>query len=329
MATIIDVAKLAGVSFKTVSRVLNGETGVKPETKEKVLKAASELNYKVNTSARNLRSKRPHLVALLINNPSLNYSQDIQFGAMVGCQNAGFNLIVENPFEQSSLDRLIHQVGVLGVILTPPLADDLRLIERLEKENILFVRIGTELEINCSPRIGIDDRQASFEITQHLIDLGHKSIAFINGPTTLNICQRRKQGFFDAHEVFGLKVDRKHICVGDFSYVSGIANAESLLNSTRRPSAIYACNDEMAAGVLSTAYKLNIRVPEELSVVGFDDSAVAKIVWPALTTVHQSTREMAQKAIGILDTLNKSENYKHEPILLPHQIVVRGSTAKL
>ena len=326
MTTIVDVAKRAGVSFKTVSRVLNGEAGVRPATKEKVLKAASELNYKINASARNLRSKRQHLIALLINNPSRNYSQDVQFGAMIGCQNAGFNLIVENPFDEESLSRLTDQTGILGVILTPPQSDDVGLIEKLIEAELPFVRVGTELDIEGSARIGIDDRQAAFDITNHLISLGHNSIALINGPPTHSVCQRRKQGYYDALEAANISIDRKLVATGDFTYASGMEHTETLLNSSRRPTAIFACNDEMAAGALAAAYKLNIRVPEQLSVVGFDDSAIARVIYPSLTTVHQSTREMAQRAIEILDMINKSGGEGLDPILLPHQLIVRDST---
>lgn len=329
MTTIVDVAKKAGVSFKTVSRVLNGEQGVRPVTKDKVLKAAKDLDYKINISARSLRSKRQHLVALLINNPSQHYSDDIQFGAMIGCQNAGFNLIVENPFDEESLARLSNQAGILGVILTPPQSDDSVLIGKLNAAEIPFVRVGTELEIDNSIRIGIDDRQAGFELTNHLIELGHSSIAFISGPPTLSICQRRKQGYFDALDAAGIPIDRKLVATGDFTYASGMMHAETLLNSSRRPTAIFASNDEMAAGCLAVAYKLNIRVPEQLSVVGFDDSPIARIIYPALTTIHQSSREMAQRAVEILDQRNQSEQKGIDSVLLPHQLIIRDSTTSL
>lgn len=329
MTTIIDVAKLAGVSFKTVSRVLNGEAGVRPQTKEKVLKAAKELDYKVNTSARSLRSKRRHLVALLINNPSRSYSDDLQFGAVIGCQNAGFSLLVENPFDGDSLDRLIDQQGLLGAVLSPPYSDNVDVINKLSEAEVRFVRVGTELDIKGSPRIGIDDRQAAYDITNLLIAQGHTSIAFINGPSIHHICQRRREGYFDALESAGITVDRKIVTTGDFTYVSGVEHAEVILNSSRRPTAIFAANDEMAAGVLAAAYKLNIRVPDQLSVVGFDDSPVARVVSPSLTTVHQSTREMAQRAVEILDESNRSNREESHAILLPHQLIIRESTKQL
>ena len=326
MTTIIDVAKLAGVSFKTVSRVVNGEAGVRPATREKVLEAAKTLDYKVNVSARSLRSKRQHLVALLVNNPSGNYSQDIQFGAMVGCQNAGFNLIVENPYDDDALKRLSAQHGMLGVILTPPQSDDAVLIDKLNAANVNFVRVGTELEIEGSSRIGIDDRQAAFDMTVHLIERGHKSIAFINGPPSQHICQRRKQGFIEALEAASIPLDRKLIANGEFTYASGMEQAELILRGSCRPTAIFACNDEMAAGCLAAAYKMNIRVPEQLSVAGFDDSPAARIVYPSLTTIHQSTREMAQQAVEILDRMNRAEDPVGESVLLPHHLVVRESS---
>ena len=325
MTTIIDVAKLAGVSFKTVSRVLNGEQSVRPKTKEKVLAAAKALDYKINASARSLRSKRQHVIALLVNNPSRNYSDDVQFGAMIGCQNAGYNLIVENPFDEESLARLSSTSGMLGVILTPPQSDDVSLIKKLQAAEIKFVRVGTEHEFEQSIRIGIDDRQAAFDMTSYLIKLGHKQIAFIEGTSTLSVSQRRKQGYFDALDLAKFPIDRKLVAIGDFTYASGMTNAETLLNSVRRPTAIFAANDEMAAGCLAAAYKLNIRVPDQLSVVGFDDSPVARIVYPALTTIHQSTREMAQRAVEILDQSNKTHSEEFEPTVLPHRLIIRES----
>ncbi|WP_371395934.1 LacI family DNA-binding transcriptional regulator [Fretibacter rubidus] len=326
MTTIIDVAKQAGVSFKTVSRVLNGESNVRPETKDKVLQAAQALNYRVNSAARRLRSKTPHLVALFLNNPSRSYAQDVQIGAMAGCQDAGFTLVVEDPEKNGAIERLAAQDGLLGAILTPPQSDDPKIIARLNAARVPFVRIGTERSVAGSNQVGIDDRAAAVDMTNYLIGLGHRRIGFICGPQDHEASLRRYKGYCDALQAAGIAFDNDIIERGDFTYASGLTLSERLLALENRPSAIFASNDEMAAGCLAAAYRRNIRVPEKLSVTGFDDSPVARVIYPALTTLHQATRDMSQKAIALLDQKRRQDSDEEIVVKLPHELVIRDST---
>lgn len=341
MTTIIDVAKAAGVSFKTVSRVLNGEAGVRPATKDKVLRAAQGLNYRVNSAARMLRSKSPNLVVLFLNNPSLSYAQDVQAGAMAGCQEAGFTLVVQDPQTTDIIERIAAQDGVLGAILTPPQSDDPHILRRLKSANVPFVRIGTEQAVAGSNQVGIDDRAAAHEMTRYLLSLGHKAIGFVAGPREHDASLRRYEGYCHALAEAGVALDTRLVARGDFTYASGMAAAEHLLSESLRPTAIFASNDEMAAGCLAVAYRHNIRVPERLSVVGFDNAPIAQLVYPALTTIDQATRVMSHRAVELLD-----QNRRNSPgdamgskdaqssvdhsvaVKLPHELIIRASTAR-
>lgn len=325
MATIIDVATRAGVSFKTVSRVLNGESYVSEATKEKVLLAAQDLNYQINRAAQTLRSKRPNLVALFINNPSRSYAQDVQIGVMAGCQAAGCTLIVEDPDKDGAIERLAA-AGLMGAILTPPQSDDPDIMENLAAAHVPFIRIGTQSESPHGEPIGIDDRAAAQDMTAYLIQQGHSRIAFITGPSDQKLSQQRRQGYVDALMAAGLRVDEDIIAQGDFTYAAGQGYAEQWLTAAHPPTAIFASNDDMAAGCLAAAYKMNVRVPAQLSVAGFDDSPVARVISPQLTTVSQATREMSEAAVFRLDHIRRGSPPAAASRGLSHRLILRGST---
>ena len=323
MPTIIDVAREAGVSFKTVARVLNGEPHVRDTTKTKVLEAAKALDYRVNPAARALRSKTLNRMALLIDNPSVSYVEATQIGAMLSAQAMGFTLFVGR-----SLDDILQFDDLRGVVLSPPLSNDTALIEELEKLEIPFVRVGAEKTSEAGDRIGIDDRAAAKEMTNYLLGLGHKKIAFIKGDPIYDVSRRRFEGYRDAMADAKISVEADWLITGDFSYESGLRCAEHLLALKNRPTAIFASNDEMASAALATAYKLNIRVPSALSVVGFDDSPVSRAIYPKLTTVQQSTQDMVGQAVQILA---KRISYSQGPlmsVILEHRILQRESSAK-
>ena len=322
MPTIIDVAREAGVSFKTVARVLNGEARVRAETKDKVLAAAKALDYRVNPAARTLRSKTSKRLALLIDNPSGSYVEATQIGAMLAVQAVGFQL-----FTGTSLAEIEEFDDLVGVVLSPPLSNDVDIIETLERREIPFVRIGAEKTSEAGDRIGIDDRAAAKDMTDYLLALGHCKIGFIKGDPDYDVSRRRYEGFLDAMREADISVKDEWCPVGDFSYESGLRGAEALLGLEDRPSAIFASNDEMASAALATAYKLNIRVPDALSVVGFDDAPVSRAVYPRLTTVQQSTQDMVGQAVRILaDRISRKEGPLTN-VILPHKILERESTS--
>ena len=230
MPTIIDIAKKAGVSFKTVSRVLNEEVNVRPATRQKVLDAAKFLNYRTNTAARNLRSKRPKVIALLINNPSQSYTQSVQLGALLGCQKYGLFLSLHTKYDKKTIASLASNAETIGFILTPPISDNKKVLETLSNFRKPFVRLGTEHPKADGTSICINDRQASYKITEYLISLGHKHIGFIKGHVDYETATHRLLGYQEALEANGLLTNNDHIVQGDFSYAGKGSSSQEPTN---------------------------------------------------------------------------------------------------
>jgi LacI family transcriptional regulator len=326
--TITDVAKQAGVSMKTVSRVLNNEPNVAKSTRERVLAAASQLQYRPNLAARGLASSRSYLIALLYDNPNPNYVIQIQRGAIDACRRHGYHLLLEPMTRtQASSPDAAHQLsrlGVDGVILTPPLSDSMLLREEIKKLGLRYVVVAPG-EVGDVPSVRMDDVKAATEMATYLIDQGHRDIGFILGDPNHVSTHKRREGFEAAMKSAGLPVNEDRIVPGDFTFRSGVKAAEKLLGgASNRPTAIFACNDDMAAGVLSVAGRLAIDVPDALSVCGFDNSAIAQIIWPQLTTVAQPIEEMGRKAAEIL--LDRSKSEAPDIHTLDFEIIVRDST---
>lgn len=303
--TIKDVAKLAGVSFKTVSRVVNHEPNVAPKLQEQVWAAVKELNYQPNRSARLLRGTASSL-GLIYDNPNSHYIIELQNGILKECHKHGFELII-HPCEATSKDivseilSMTQRSQVAGLVLTPPLSEMPEVIDQLQQAGVVLVRIISAQQADTiSSCVFIDDHQAAYQITQHLIDLGHKDIAFLGGNIDHRSSLERKDGYLKALRDNKLDVQADLILDGQYSFQSGVAKSEILLQQDNRPSAIFACNDEIAAGTLFTARRLGLEVPSDLSIAGFEDSPFSRQSWPQLTTSQQAGQEIAQKAAGIL-----------------------------
>jgi LacI family transcriptional regulator len=328
--TIDDVAELAGVSIKTVSRVLNREPHVREATRERVEAAAAQLNYTPNVSARALAGSRSYLIGLYYDNPSPGWVGQIEQGAMTACRNAGYHLIVEQLKDEEGalaerVTALQARVRPDGVILTPPLCDNPALLEALEKTGARYVRIAPSWDLQRSAYVHMDDHRAAYEMTTYLQGLGHRDIAFVCGPADHVAAGRRRDGFVDAMKAAGLPVKPGRIQTGAFSFRSGLEAGERLLNIADRPTAIFAGNDDMALGVMALASRLHIEIPDDLTLVGFDDSPSAQVVWPQLTTVRQPTSEMAATAAEVLIGRALDEGGPRGR-LLDFQLVVRESS---
>jgi LacI family transcriptional regulator len=304
-ATIDDVAKLAGVSIKTVSRVANKEPNVRAATREKVEQVMRQLDYRPNLSARSLAGKRSYVLGLLYDNPSANYVIDVQNGVLSTCRAQGYDLLIHpcsytDPGLVTEVSDLIRQTRIDGLILTPPLSDVHAIIELLGETRIPYVRIAPALEKNRSPYVETNDQQAAYKMTRTLIDYGHKRIAFICGHPDHRAVAYRYEGYKAALADAGLPLDSKLVIQGYNSFESGEECARILLGARPRPSAIFASNDDMAAGVMLIAHEMGLNIPADLSVVGFDDTPVAHQIWPSLTTVRQPIQEMARQATELL-----------------------------
>ena len=327
-ATIIDVAREAGVSFKTVSRVLNGERNVREQTRDRVMSAVKTLDYRTNHNARNLRTRQSRIICLLHANPSRNYIGEVHLGALQRCQAEGYSLITEDCSAGSG-EVLALQPGnnLAGAILTPPLSDDPDLIGRLRAQGVPFVRIAPSASIEPGRDVAIDDRAAAREMTQYLIGLGHRQIGFIRGPLAHDQATLRFEGYKDALEEAGIAFELGRVAEGDFTFDSGTAAAERLLDLPERPTAIFASNDDMAAGVIAACYRRGIQIPQDLSVAGFDDTPLASTISPSLTTIYQPSREQASEAVGLLlDEITAPSDVPRRE-LLDYRLVPRASTA--
>ncbi len=327
-ATIIDVAKEAGVSFKTVSRVLNGETNVREQTRTKVLSAVKTLDYRTNHNARNLRARQSRIVCLIFSNPSRNYLGEVQLGALQRCQAEGYSLITEDySGDPHALLALRTETQLAGAILTPPLSDDPAIIEELLQHRVPFVRIAPADQGGQGRDISIDDMAAAKEMTTYLAGLGHRRIGFIRGPKTHAQAGRRYDGYVAALAEKGLPLDPMLTPMGDFTFQSGVRAAEELLDLGVKPTAIFASNDDMAAGVIAACYRRRISIPDELSVAGFDDTPLASTISPSLTTIYQPSRELASAAVGLLLEEIAAPSEVPRRHLLKYRMVLRDSTA--
>ena len=333
-ATITDVAKLAEVSIKTVSRVANNETNVSPTTREKVLKAIEQLNYQASPSARNLASNRSFLIALLYDNPSANYIINIQNGVLASCKEYGYDLLIHPCDYQShnlknEIISLARKSRIDGLILTPPLSDMPLITNTLSEIGLPFVRIAPTKDIDFLPSVYCNDHQAAFDMAEHLIQLGHKKIGFISGHPDHNASAERREGFEKALEKYKIKRDPNLIAQGYFDHTSGFESALKILKTPQPPTAIFASNDDMAAGAMRAARELNIQVPEKLSIVGFDDSSISSQLWPALTTIRQPVYEMAKSACDLLICNFKKISAHPKDSSHKCQLILRDSTAQV
>ena len=327
-STIKDVSAIAGVSMKTVSRVLNKERYVSEKTRLRVERAVAELNFRPSVAARILAGKRSYQIALIYDNHSPHYIHQIQTGVWARCIEEGVRLLaqpsdVASPNLAREIGGLIDQTQVDGVILSSPVTDAPGALEELEQRGVPYVRISPGTDYDRSSSVSMDDVQAADDMTSHLIALGHRRIGFVVGHANHTASDQRLFGYRRALDKAGLTFEPKYVRPGAFDFTSGEAAADVLLDLSQPPTAIFASNDDMAAGVLTVAHRRGMSVPRDLSVVGFDDTALASQLWPPLTTVRQPTRELAYAAAGLL--FDARDEVVHRR--LPHELVLRASTA--
>ncbi|WHO38308.1 LacI family DNA-binding transcriptional regulator [Sphingobium sp. AP49] len=324
MPSIHDVAALAKVSIKTVSRVVNKAPNVSDELRERVNAAIEQLGYRPNQSARRLAGGRSFMIAYLYSNPAPSYTSGIQSGAAARCRELGYHLVVE-PISDSGeerievLDRLVAALRPDGVFLVPPLSDDAQLLARLAAFKLPCARIAGSSDAG-SINMPTPEHSGGRMVADHLASLGHKRIAVITPPATHKAALERVAGFRDGLAAANLPIDESLFVAGRFDFASGIAAGATLLNLPEPPTAIFASNDDMALGVLTLAHDMGLRVPEDLSVAGFDDTPASLTSWPPLTTVRQPLEHMGRAAIDALVT-----DATGAPAFL-FSLVARGST---
>jgi LacI family transcriptional regulator len=326
--TINDIARLAGVSKKTVSRVINQSPYVQKETRERIQAVIAEHGYAPDPQARGLAFRRSFLIGLVYDNPNPQYVVNMQLGLLDGMKGSGFELVVHpcdrgSPTFLADLRSFVERQKLFGVVLTPSVSEDERAAALLSEIGCAYVRVASVSVDAPEKMIETRDRLGGQAAARHLADLGHARIAHISGPATFRSSHERRRGFEEGLAEKGLALEGRYAREGAYTFESGIACALDLLKLSPRPTAIFAGNDEMAAGVLQAARQLGLAVPGDLSVVGFDDFQIASRVWPALTSIRTPTREIGRLAAERL--IGEEVEARAEQDRLP-SLVVREST---
>ncbi len=336
-ATIDDVAKLAGVSIKTVSRVVNRERNVRESTREKVQQAIEQLNYRPNISARNLASMHSHIIGLVYDDPgayevpSGDYVIRMQQGALRACGAANYELLIHpcnyrDPQVGAELKALIEQARPDGIVLAAPLSNMSKIVDAISATDTPFVRLSPGKKNGEQYTVVTNDREVCAEMTRYFVSLGHERIAFITGHTSHKAIEGRFLGYKDGLKQSGIPFLKGLVAAGDNSFQSGEDGANILLALSEPPTAIFAANDDMAAGVMRAADKLGIDIPAQLSVAGFDDISLTRQIYPTLTTIHQPLAEMAELAAqALIQNLGNTSMLQGTDVV-PAEVMIREST---
>lgn len=284
----------------TVSRVMNHRDKVTPKTRERVEAAIRELNYTPNPAASSLARSDLIRVALLYGNPSAAFLGELLVGGLEQCRRSNVQLVVEQcatEAEAESVTRRLIANGIDGIILPPPYCDTSKVLGMLVRARVPAVAVATDRPSDSVSTISIDDFHAAREMTRHLVALGHRRIGFIVGHPKHHASEHRRRGYVAALLEAGIEPDPHLVVQGLFTYRSGLDAAEQLFELGHAPSAIFASNDDMAAATVAVAHRHGLDVPADLTVCGFDDTALATTIDPELTTIRQPITEMASTAV--------------------------------
>ena len=343
VATIKDVAIEARVSPMTVSRVINRKGNVRQSTVDRIQKAIAKVDYRPNLGARRLSGGRTYQLLTIFNNPNVAWIAELLIGMMHACRTNGYLLAIEGvgdyegetigtPLNYDEIASLIDHARVDGVILPPPICFDRQVLDIVREKVVPCVRISGVPARDIDLRVGIDNFASAYDMANYLVSLGHENLAIIKGPEQYVASTLRYEGFVSAMRDNGLELPKNNVRNGRFDVESGYTCARELLSRKQRPTAIFASNDQMAAGVLSAAQETGIRVPEQLSVAGFDDAPIAQAVWPKLTTIRQPLRAMGEESVKLLEsyirqTDGESDEIVKSNVLLDYELRVRDSTS--
>ncbi len=331
--TINDIARMAEVSKKTVSRVINKSPLLNQETRDKVEAIIRETGYVPNPQARALALGRNFLIGLVYDNPNVQMILSMQKGILEALHGTEFELVIR-PVDRGSnlvmedIRSFVTRQRLFGVVILPPMSENDALARMLDEQGCRYVRMGSAVLDDAEHMVASNDREAVAEAVRHLIAQGHKRIGLIAGPHGFRSAQERREGFELALTEAGISLPRSLVADGQYTFESGISASESLLDLSPRPTAIFASNDEMAAGVLYAARLRGIAVPEELSIIGFDDTPVTTRVWPPLTTVRWPIVAMGRAAaLKLIGTAIGEGAEVNEPSMFSSTLIRRGSVA--
>ena len=330
--TINDVARIAGVSKKTVSSVINRSPLLNDDTRRRVEDVIGELGYIPNPQARALALRRNFLIGLVHDNPNAQMVMNVQQGILEALHGTEFELVVR-PVDRGSATMLVdlrhflERQRLFGLVLLPPISENDTIAKLCAEIGCRYVRMGSAPLDDNDHMVASNDCEAVRAATEYLIEQGHRRIGLIAGPHGFRSARERRLGFEEALSKAGIALPRSMIADGNYTFESGLTAAERLLDLMPRPTAIFARNDEMAAGVMHAARQRGLDIPKDLSIVGFDDTPVAAHVWPPLTTVRWPIASMARSAALKLTAGLDGGQIVEEPSLFLSTLIRRGSVA--
>ena len=331
-ATIFDVASRAGVSIKTVSRVVNNEPNVRDKTREKVSAAIAALDYRPNAAARGLSSQRSFVVGLIYENPDeFSYVKNVLNGVLGACEAAGYTLILrpvaiaKNENLASQVKQFVDEASIAGVVLPAPVGDIPEVLEILREAGVPIATITPMSSSEDTLSVHCDDEEATASLTSYLIENGHERIGFIKGHPAHAASGKRLAGYKRALKDASLEYSGKLVRQGYFDFKSGRTATAKLLEGQQPPTAIIASNDDMAAGAIFEARERGLEIPKQLAIVGFDDTHVASHVWPQLTTARQPIEEMAKVATNLLIQRLSGRDVESPSELFNCEVIIRES----
>ncbi|TMN21195.1 catabolite control protein A [Lentibacillus cibarius] len=327
--TIYDVAREANVSMATVSRVVNGNPNVKPVTRKKVLATIQQLGYRPNAVARGLASKKTTTVGAIIPDISSIFFAELARGIEDIATMYKYNIILSNSDQNK--DKELHLINAMlekqvdGILFMGGDVSEEH-VDQFQTSSVPVVLAATYDETNKIPSVNIDYEAAAFEATSYLIDKGNDNVAFISGVDDTLINKQKYNGYVRALEEKSIAWNDDYILKGDYSYDSGLEASEQLLTMDERPTAVFVASDEMALGVIHGAQDKGFQVPDDLEVFGFDNTRLATMVRPTLSTIVQPMYDIGAVAMRLLTKYMNKEEVGEKKVILPHRIVERNST---
>jgi len=331
--TLAHVAEVANVSKMTVSRVLNGQPGVSDETRQRIIETVHQMGYVANAAAQTLRGQS-RVIGLVVPGLTSSYMGAVISGISQASEALDYGLMLYTQVRSSSTERSAYYASLLsngltdGVVLVVPYDYEL-LVKALKDRGIKFVIVDHHSQTEDEPAVIASNRRGVMDAMRHLLALGHRRIGFITGRMSIGCSQDRLQGYRDALAEVGLPYKEELVVEGDFERPTGFIQAQCLLESERPPTAIFASNDDMAFGAMDAIKEARLRVGTDISVIGFDDSAAAREVYPKLTTVRQPMAEMGKVAVELLVGMIEGKSTVSSRRELPTELIVRDSTGRV
>jgi LacI family transcriptional regulator len=331
--TINDIARIANVSKKTVSRIINQSPFVKPKTRDHVQAIIKELGFVPDPQARALALRKSFLIGLVYDNPSPQYVVSMQRGILDAFEGTDFQLVLRpcdrnEPDYLTRIETFIKQHKPFGLILPPSVSEDVAIAKMMRDQNVDYVRIASVEIDDPTHSIRTSDFEGGAQAARHLTALGHRRIAHIHGPLTFRSTHERRRGFEQGLAEAGLVLEPELAIEGAYTFDSGVIAGAALLQGTTPPTAIFAGNDEMATGAYVALRKAGLNLPQDMSVVGYDDTPIAGRLWPALTTVRLPIRDMGKAAAQLLIDVSQGKKIAKTQIFTP-ELIVRDSTRRI